>query len=100
MWNSPAAVTTGEVWKTYECVGGHFDGLLVHLWRRARNVILIGRDKKAYEYLDLAVTELSPILAATFIIGSEEGSTPNKLEYSGWLTKRELKMAKELADRS
>ena len=99
-WKLPAAATTVDnPWRRYECVGGPYDGLVVSLWKRARNVILTGPDKRAYEYLDMSVDGLSPILAATAIVGAE-GEARDKLEYSGWLTKEEIRMAKELADRS
>ena len=91
---------TAEPWQRYECVEGPHDGLVVSLWKRARNVILIGPDGKAHEYLDESVGELSPILAATHIVGTENSSSERKLIYSGWLTKREVRMAKDLADRS
>ena len=101
MSKCPADATTGEhfeSWRRYECCGGPHDGLVVNLWRRARNVILIGPDGKAHEYLDMSVTKLSPILAATHIIGQETGVCHAKIEYSGWLTDSELKYAKELVD--
>ena len=98
---SHAGATTGKKnpWRSYECVGGPHDGLVVSLWKRARNVVLIGPDKLAHEYLDMSVDEMSPILAATAIVG-ELGTATGKLEYSGWLTAEELRYAKKLADRS
>ena len=95
----PAAVTMDESWKSFECIGGPHDGLVVNLWRRARNVILIGPDGRAHEYLDMSVEELSPILAATHIVG-EHGAATAKLEHSDWLTPKELRYAKQLADGS
>ena len=96
----PVAVTTADKnpWRSYECVAGPFDGSVVSLWRRARNVILIGLDGMAHEYLDMSVADLSLAIARIDLV--EFGCAGGKLEYSGWLAAAELKQAKRLADRS
>jgi len=95
-----AAATTGRHWQRYECVGGPFDGQVIRLPRAARNVVLIARDGSVSEYLNMAVRQFSPLLAAPMFLHAGKGSTPNRLEYSGWLTEEEFQLAQEMAGRS
>ena len=95
-----AGSSTGRHWQRYECVGGPFDGQVIWLPRAARNVVLIARDGSVSEYLNMAVRQFSPLLAAPMFLRAGPGRAENRLEYSGWLTEEEFQMAQHMAGRS